>query len=401
MSKKLLSYQDELKQELDSILTYWVNRTIDNSNEGFVGRIDENEEIDHNSSKGLVLNSRLLWTFSAAYNQTKNDIYLHLAYRAYSFITNHFRDTEFGGVYWTVDAAGRPLDKRKQIYGLAFCQYGLAEFYKATKNEKAKEFAIDLFNVIEAHSFDKKNLGYFEAFTQDWKELGDLRLSEKDDNEKKTMNTHLHGIESYTNLYKIWPSPKVKLQIQNLLKVFHNHIINQKTMHLDLFFDENWVVKSNLVSYGHDIEAAWLLLESAEAIEDHRWIDLFKQISIAITEAASEGLDKAGGIWYEYLPTQDHLVTEKHWWPQAEAMVGLFNAYQITRNNKYLTLSIQTWGFVKKHLKDNKFGEWIWGVDADNSPMKGQDKVGFWKCPYHNSRACIEIINRIDKLLDH
>ena len=399
MNKKLLVYQDELKQELDSILTYWTNRTIDNSYGGFVGRIDENEETDHIAPKGLVLNSRILWTFSAAYNHTKNEIYLHIAYRAFSFITTHFRDTEFGGVYWTVDAEGRPLDKRKQIYGLAFCQYGLTEFYKATKNDEAKEFAIDLFNIIEKHSFDTINLGYLEAFTQDWKELGDLRLSKKDDNEKKTMNTHLHVIESYTNLFRIWPSPKVKIQIQNLLKVFHNHIINQKTYHLNLFFDENWIVKSDLVSYGHDIEAAWLLLEAAEVITDHRWIEIFKQISIKITEAAIEGLDKNGGLWYEYMPAQDHLVTEKHWWPQAEAMVGLFNAYQITRNNKYLALSIQTWRFVKKHIKDNKFGEWIWGVEADNLPMKGQDKVGFWKCPYHNSRACIEIMNRIDKQL--
>ncbi|NWJ51594.1 MAG: AGE family epimerase/isomerase [Bacteroidetes bacterium] len=398
MNKKILSYQDELKQELDSILTYWINRTIDNTNGGFVGRIDENEDIDHNSSKGLVLNSRLLWTFSAAYNQTKNEIYLHLAYRAYSFITIHFKDVEFGGVYWTVDADGKPLDKRKQIYGLAFCQYGLTEFYKATKNDKAKEFAIDLFNIIEKYSFDNINLGYFEAFTQDWKEIDDLRLSKKDDNEKKTMNTHLHVIESYANLYKIWPNPKVKIQIQNLLKVFHNYIINLETNHLNLFFDENWTIKSDLVSYGHDIEAAWLLLEAAEVISDHRWIEIFKQISINITEAALTGLDKNGGLWYEYLPAKDLLVTEKHWWPQAEAMVGLFNAYQITHNNKYLTLSLQTWSFVKKHIKDNKFGEWIWGVEADNSPMKNQDKVGFWKCPYHNSRACIEIVNRIEKL---
>lgn len=399
MNNKLSTYHDELKQELDSILTYWINRTIDNSNGGFVGRIDEHEEVDHNSAKGLVLNSRLLWTFSAAYNKTKNELYLHLAYRAFSYIIQHFRDTELGGVYWSVGADGKPLDKRKQIYGLAFCLYGLTEFYKATKNEKAKEFAIDLFNTIEKHSFDKINLGYFEAYTQDWKELRDVRLSAKDDNEKKTMNTHLHLIESYTNLYKIWPNHKVKFQIQNLLKVFHNHIINKESHHLNLFFDENWVVKSDLVSFGHDIEAGWLLLEVAEVIADASWIDLFKQTSIQITEAAIEGLDKNGGLWYEYKPIPNQLVNEKHWWPQAEAMVGLFNAYQITKSNKYLTLSIQTWSFVKRYIKDNKFGEWIWGVEADYSPMKGQDKVGFWKCPYHNSRACIEIMNRIDDLL--
>lgn len=228
MSKKLLLFQEELKQELGSILSYWVSRTIDNTHGGFVGRINDTEETDYNAPKGLVINSRLLWTFSAAYNKTKNESYLHLAYRAFSYITLHFRDTEYGGVFWILDAEGRPLDTRKQIYGLAFCQYGLTEYYKATKDEKAKEFAIELFNTIETYSFDKINLGYFEAFTYDWKELNDLRLSEKDDNEKKTMNTHLHVIESYTNLYKIWPNNKLKLQIQNLLKVFHNHIIKDR-----------------------------------------------------------------------------------------------------------------------------------------------------------------------------
>ncbi|HEY6504044.1 MAG TPA: AGE family epimerase/isomerase [Chitinophagaceae bacterium] len=387
-------YREELSAELSSILDYWIKYTIDEKNGGFIGSLDNDNNADPASPKGVVLNSRILWTFSAAYQYEKKQEYLDMASRAYKYIVNHFVDRKYGGVYWSVDSKGAPLDARKQIYGLAFCIFGLTEYYKASGERIALHLAKDIFEHIENNSFDKKNDGYLEAFTQGWKLIDDLRLSEKDDNEKKTMNTHLHIIEAYANLSSVCPDKRIKERIRQTLDVFEEYIIDKQTSHLHLFMDENWEVKSSLVSYGHDIEAAWLLLECAEIINDEECIQRFKDLSIKLADAAAEGLDKDGGLWYEYEPAKDHLIKEKHSWPQAEAMVGFFNAYQLTGNEKYLHYSANTWEFVKQHLKDNSNGEWFWGVYEDYSAMN-KEKAGFWKCPYHNSRACLELIRRI------
>jgi len=394
---ELESYKTELSHELSRILDYWIKYTIDKENGGFVGRIDSKENIIADSPKGSVLNARILWSFSAAYNLNKNGDYLKYADRAYQYIINHFIDKEYGGVYWTVDYKGNPLDTKKQVYAIAFTIYALSEYYIASANNEAKTLAILLYNTLLKYSYDTTKTGYFEAFTRDWQPISDLRLSAKDANEKKTMNTHLHVLEAYTTLYLIWPDDGLREQIATLINNFTDHIINTENHHLVLFFDENWNRKSATISYGHDIEATWLLQEAAMVINDQPLIDKIKQLNIGITEATLEGLDTDGGLWYEYEPANHHLVKEKHWWPQAEAMVGFYNTWQITGDDKYLRLSKNNWEFVKKHILDTKNGEWVWGINDKGELMPGEDKVGLWKCPYHNSRACIEIITRISK----
>jgi mannobiose 2-epimerase len=391
----LSDYKKEVSEELFSILNYWMLNAVDNINGGFAGKIDNENNIDYTAPKGSVLNARILWAFSAAYNQYKKKNYLDTATRAFEYIEKHFFDKEFGGVFWTVDAKGNMLNSKKQIYAQAFCIYGLSEYYAASQNKQALNTALQLYESIEEYSYDSLMKGYLEAFTREWVEPDDLRLSERDANEKKTMNTHLHIAEAYTNLYKVHPSSILKNKIIELLELFDKYFINHQTHHLKLFFDEAWKEKSSLISFGHDIEAAWLLQRCAEIIEDENWIQTFKQHAIKITDAAAEGLNKDGGIWYEYEPSNQTLTKEKHWWVQAEAMVGFFNAYQITNDEKYLEYSINTWQFVKEHIIDKKRGEWFWGIKSDYSIIQNEDKVGIWKCPYHNSRACLEIINRI------
>jgi mannobiose 2-epimerase len=390
-------YKTELSHELSRILDYWIRRTPDEVNGGFIGRIDSDENVVAGSPKGSVLNARILWSFSAAYNLNKNEEYLIYADRAYQYIINHFIDKEHGGVYWTVDYKGNPLDTKKQVYAIAFTIYALSEYYLASGNEDAKTLAIDLYNLLVKHSYDPIKTGYFEAFTRDWQPISDLRLSAKDANEKKTMNTHLHVLEAYTNLYRIWPDEGLKAQITGLLDNFTDHIIDTQTNHLGLFFDEDWNPKSNTVSYGHDIEASLLLQDEAAVIGAGPILDKIKQLNIGITEATLKGLDNDGGLWYEYEPAEDHLIKEKHWWPQAEAMIGFYNTWQITGDEKYLQLSIKNWKFVKSKIIDTKNGEWVWGIDDRGNLMPGEDKAGLWKCPYHNSRACIEIITRISE----
>jgi cellobiose epimerase len=394
--ERLMQYKKEVTDELFSVLAYWEEYAVDKENGGFYGSISNDNIPDATAPKGIVLNSRILWAFSAAAIYTREERYSELATRAFNYISRHFTDNEYGGVFWSVDNTGKVHDDRKQIYGLAFCIYGLSEYYRLTGNSMALHTAKQLFSQVEEHSVDRQKGGYIEALTRDWKPLQDLRLSEKDDNEKKTMNTHLHIVEAYANLYRVWPDKKLRERIINLLELFGTYIINKETNHLNLFMDEDWKVKSTLQSYGHDIEAAWLLQECAEIVECKLYVDQFKATGVMLADAAAEGLDSDGGLWYEYEPANCQLVKEKHSWPQAEAMVGFFNAWQVTGEKKYLDHSIRSWEFTRHHIKDHEKGEWYWGVYEDYRIME-KDKAGFWKCPYHNSRACLEIIKRIEK----
>ncbi|HTL10438.1 MAG TPA: AGE family epimerase/isomerase [Chitinophagaceae bacterium] len=391
----LQAYKQELTAELDNILHYWMTHAPDTLNGGFYGSIDRFDLPDAGAPKGLVLHARILWTFSAAFSHSLDQDYLPMAARAYDYLRTHFTDTVYGGLYWSVDAKGQPLNTRKQIYGLAFCLYGYSEWYKATRRAEVLEAAIDLFTLIEEKSFDTLNHGYREAFDHNWQPLADMRLSDKDANEQKTMNTHLHIIEAYANLYRHWPDALLRRRIVQLLEVFDEHMIDKQSGHLLLFFNDQWQVRPDVISYGHDIEAAWLLQQCAEAIDDAHWIERMRQHAVFITKAATEGLDKDGGLWYEFDPSSRQLVKEKHWWPQAEAMLGFYNAWDITNNDTYLQQSVNSWSFIKNYLLDLTRGEWVWGVKEDHSIMEGKDKAGFWKCPYHNARACMELIKRI------
>ncbi|MFI5157720.1 MAG: AGE family epimerase/isomerase [Sphingobacteriales bacterium] len=397
IENQLSILKNELNEELGSILNYWMNNTIDEVYGGFMGRIDENNKVVVNAPKGSVLNARILWSFSAAYNLIQNPDYLQYAERAYEYIVDHFIDKECGGVYWSIDYKGTPLDTKKQVYANAFTIYGLSEYYIASGNEEAKTLAIELYNLLVEKSFDTKNTGYLEAFTRDWQPINDLRLSAKDANEKKTMNTHLHVLEAYTTLYRIWQPEELKLQIETLIHNFLDHFIDPKTHHCLLFFDEDWNSKSGLISYGHDIEVTWLLQQAAEVINNKLLLEKIQAINISITETTISGLDSDGGLWYEYEPAEHQPIKQKHWWVQAEAMVGFYNTWQITGDEKYLTIADKNWQYIKAKILDKNNGEWLWGRDENGEIMKGEDKAGIWKCPYHNSRACIEIIKRISE----
>jgi cellobiose epimerase len=398
MEKLLKEYKLEMHRELDNILTYWKEITPDVANGGFIGKVDHDNKTYPLAPKGSVMHSRILWAFSSAYLLTHDEQYLEMAKRAYDYITRFFLDQEYGGVYWTVDHKGEPLDTKKQFYALAFAVYGMSEFYKASPNEAVKLAAITLYRDIVEHSYDQQYGGYIEAISRDWNEIRDLRLSIKDANERKSMNTHLHVLEAFANLYSIWPDEGLHQQLIELIHIFLEHIISADNNHLVLFFDEQWNHRSGVISYGHDIEAAWLVQEAAELLGDEALLSKVKQRSLLIADAAAEGLDRDGGLWYEFDPSTDHLVRQKHSWPQAEAMVGFLNAWQISGNEKYLEHSWKSWQFVKEHMLDKKGGEWYWGVESEYVPMTQEDKVGIWKCPYHNSRACIEVMRRIASL---
>jgi mannobiose 2-epimerase len=395
VSTPILNLKTELTTELNNILEYWSKNTIDPKNGGFIGQIDYNEFKNFESEKGSVLNARILWSFSAAYGVTKNEAHKKIAKDAFEYILKYFYDLEFGGIFWSINPDTTPKDTKNQIYALAFVIYGMTEYYEISNDERALRFSVVLYNRIQKHSYDPINKGYFEAFTRDWQPIEDLRLSDKDANEKKTMNTHLHIVEGYANLYKVWKDETLKKDIIELLEVIETYFINKETGHLKLFFNENWIEKPDVISYGHDIEAAWLLLQCAEITENETLIERYKKYAILMTEATFEGIDPIdGGLWYELEPEHNKLMAEKHWWPQSELMIGFYNAFQLTNDKKYLDVVLKNWEFVKQYILDKKNGEWIWGINKDYSKIE-KDKAGFWKCPYHNTRVCIELIHRI------
>ena len=265
----------QARQELiNNILPYWTERMQDPSG-GFHGRIDGNDKLDTKAPKGAIMNARLLWTFASAYRLLKGsaeaESYLEMAIRAKREIIDRFFDRELGGIYWSLNPDGSPLDTKKQIYAIAFAIYGLAELNRATGDGEALEYAIKLFNSIEDHSFDNEKDGYFEAFTREWAQIEDMRLSDKDANESKTMNTHLHVLEAYTCLYRVWKDPLLERRLRGLIEIFERHILGPDG-HLKLFFNDDWQCSYDIFSYGHDIEASWLMWDAVEAFipEDER-----------------------------------------------------------------------------------------------------------------------------------
>lgn len=382
----MLGFKDELE---NNILAFWINKMQDHENGGFYGRIDGNNTLQPHANKGIVLNARILWTFSAAYRILKKPEYLEMAKRAFEYINRFFIDKKNGGVYWEIDYKGNPVNNKKQTYAQGFALYGFSEFYRATGEAQALELAKDFFYLLEKCHDDKLG-GYLEAYTEDWQPIADMRLSDKDANEKKTMNTHLHVLEPYTNLCRIWDSPELRIAQRRLINIFTDKILDQSNFHLNLFFDEHWNIKSPAISYGHDIEASWLLYEAVEVLGDKDMLFQIKDLSLAIADAAAEGLQSDGSLVYEY--KDGHRDLERHWWVQAEGIVGYMYAFKNSKKAAYLTYAKLLWKYTQANIVDRNEGEWIWSRLPDGTMNTKDDKAGFWKCPYHNSRMCLEMI---------
>jgi len=399
--KTLTKLRAEIEHEIHhGILPFWHTYSKDEELGGFYGRVSDNGKAEPFAPKSLILNTRILWSFSVAYATYGGLENLSLADRAYEYITQYFLDEEFGGVYWILDSRGNPVDDKKKVYGHAFLIYALSEYYGIKQEQSILDLAIETFRIVESHSFDRKNGGYFEAFQRDWTLTDDLRLSAIDLNEKKSMNAHLHVLEAYTNLYRYWRDPALKEQLTRLIYDFSEKIFNSSTGHYQLFFNEVWDVKSDRISFGHDIEGSWLICEAAQAIGDADLIKISQQIALIQASAVYlKGINDDGSLIYE-IRSNGQRDRERHWWAQSEALVGFLNAYQLSSDQKYFNVAQRLWEYIKHNLIDTRHGEWHYKRLANGEIASNQFKISEWKGPYHNLRACIELSKRLGSLIN-
>lgn len=382
------------RELLSDILPFWLEEAPDREHGGFWARVTPDLRIHERAPKGLILNARILWTFSAAFRQYQSPVYLGMARRAWHELTTFFTDPQYGGMFWMLDENNAPLDDSKKIYGQAFALYSLTEYHLASGEQEALDRALAIYRLIEQHNYDQTNTGYLESANRDWSPAQDLRLSAVDMNEKKSMNTHLHLLEAYTQLFRVWPDAGLRERLVQLVNNFLDHIIDPHSHHLILFFDEKWQPKSAKVSYGHDIETSWLLDEAAHTLGDPVLTRKCQKISVAMASAVlAEGVAADGGLGYER--EGEHVDPEVHWWVQSEAVVGFANAYQNSGRPEFLSAAVHAWDFIENCLYDRTFGEWHYKVNAERLVDLQQHKISEWKCPYHNSRACLELVRRV------
>jgi cellobiose epimerase len=391
------TWQAELQRELTgNILPFWMQHACDRQNGGFYGSLSNDLVIDNRAPRSAILTARILWTYSAAYGYERRPEYLAMAGYAFAYLSQKFIDPLHGGVYWTVDAQGGSLQTRKHSYAQAFAIYGLSEYYRASGDSTALQLAQQLFELLDRHAYEPVFGGYLEGRAQDWSATADMRLSEKEIDAQKSMNTLLHLLEAFTNLYRVWPDSHLRLRIQELTGIFLEHIISPAGQHLRLLFDERWNSLVNTVSYGHDIEASWLLLESANVLGISELTARVKAASVRLAQAVyDQGLWPDGSVVLE----QDEggqRNPERHWWPLTEGMVGFYNAYQLTGQPHFAQASKRCWQFAQQKMVDRQHGDWFKVLGANYQPKPGYPKTGPWECPYHHARACLEMIKRLN-----
>ncbi|MBU3023805.1 AGE family epimerase/isomerase [Aestuariibacter sp. A3R04] len=383
----------QVDAQLTAIASWWKRHSIDNEHGGFYGEVDNQSKPVRAASKGIVLNTRILWFFSEYARHTQLAEDRAMADRAYQYLTEYFVDQQYGGLVWELSASGAIINGKKQVYAQCFGIYALCSYFTLSQSEDALKLAQILFRLVENFARDHNAGGYIEACSREWGKITDFRLSEKDLNSPKSMNTHLHVLEAYTALHQVDASPTTQEALDHVMAVFLDRVVVQDKQHLALFFDMDWQSQFDRLSFGHDIEASWLLCEAAEVLQNPAVSERTQQVAIALAESClRKGVASKGYVIDEYDSATETLGEHSHWWVQAEALVGFLNAYTLTGEQRYREVCDRIWRYIMaEHVDD---GEWLWLARSHGG--KNQDyKAGFWKGPYHNGRAMLELKRRL------
>lgn len=372
------------------IIPYWQG-LIDKEYGGYYGYVDFDLNRDEKADKGVILNSRILYFFSRAAKVMKDESLLLYADWAYDFLSQKCWDQKYGGVYWMLAYDGSVKEDMKHTYNQAFAIYALSSYYEATGKLEAKEKALQLFQMIEEKCVDE--YGYMEAFTRNWETIDNEKLSENGVLADKTMNTLLHLLEAYTLLYHISSDYEVADRLRYILNLFETKVWNKEQGRLEVFFDSKMNSIADLYSYGHDIEASWLIDYAYRILGED---DVNQRKERYTTEIADYILNRAlqeGAVNNECF--NGKVDKTRVWWVQAEAVVGFYNAYEKTNDMKYLKAAEEIWVYIGNYFIDSrKNGEWFWDLDEEGKPSSRKPITEPWKCPYHNGRMCMEILSR-------
>ena len=388
-----MNMKEEITKHLtDDIIPFWKNLRDDEFG-GYYGYLDYDLKLDKKAEKGCILNSRITWFLSNAYTLLKDKSLLEEADHGYEFLKEHCIDKEYGGIYWSMKYDGTPLDTTKHTYNQAFCIYALSSYYEASGKQEALELARKLYELIETRCMDDK--GYLEAFTRDFKPESNEKLSENGVLAEKTMNTLLHVLEAYTELYRVSHDEKVGDRLRWIMDTFADKVYNPKLKRQEVFFDKDYNSIIDLHSYGHDIETAWLMDRSLEVLGDAAYTEKLTPITKALTENIYNVAFDGHSLSNEC--DKGVVDTNRVWWVQAETIVGFLNGYEKDPSKtQYKEAAEAAWQFIKDHVIDKRQGsEWYWLVRQDGSPVEGKPIVEPWKCPYHNGRMCMEVIRRL------
>lgn len=386
----------DARAELRRIIAWWAEKSP--VRDGFVGEIDAAGDPRPDAHRSVVLYTRLLWFFSAAHAHSGSPLCLDLARRAADYVTARFIDPRHGGLFWMVDAAGQPMDRRKQAYAQAFGIYAFATHFAASGERASLESAVALHDVLETHFRDPVGGGYWEARAEDFSPIADMRLSARDLNAPKSMNAHLHALEAYAALYRVHRTTPIAVALEGALGLMIDRIFDPGAGHLRLFFDRDWRSLDRTVSFGHDIEASWLICEAADALGDAAWRKRARDAALRLAESAlAEAVGPNGELFEER--RGDGRVSEKRvWWIEAEGLVGFLNAFALTGDMRYMEAGQCLWRFIQNHQIDREGGEWraLSALDPPANPPEPQ--AGAWKCPYHTGRAMMEMERRASAL---
>lgn len=387
----------EAKKEVQGrIYPFW-KRLFDEENGGFYGRLDFSLKLYKDAPKGCILNSRILYFFSQYYLCFHDDEALRMASHAYMFLKDRFLDEENGGLYWSLDYLGNPLDKGKHTYSQSFGLYGLATYYKASHDEQALALAMKIYETIEKKCRDSYPPFYYkEAQSVDWKPISNDKLSEDGVLASRTMNTALHILEAYTALYDVHPFTELKENIESLLRLFLTEIYDETDNRLDVFFSSSYDSLLNMESYGHEIEASWLLTRALEVIGDEALSKEVLPVCVKLAQKVYEVAYHNPFIINQVVGGETD--ETRVWWVQAEGVNGFLNLSSLTNDPKYQKVAESIFQGIEDYLVDKRPGGcWFWDLDPKNLPSDHKDIVEPWKCPYHNGRMCFEVIRRVEK----
>ena len=392
------TYLPKLEKILtENIVPFWYDKTIDRENGGYTINHDQQGQPLGPGTKMIVSQARTVWLFSRlARAGYRPEEYLEAAEHGYRFLTEKMWDHEHGGFYWQVDATGdQQLAPRKHLYGQSFALYGISEYYLAGGKDEAREFAVRFFNLLEEKAYDQTYGGYRESFEPDWTETpAGVSNHMGVPAELKLMNTHLHLLEALTTFYRATKHPVARERLLELINVQSNTVVRKNIGACTDKYDRDWTPRLDgnyaQVSYGHDIENVWLLMDACNAIgvSNYPFADLYHTL---YDYSLTFGYDHAqGGFYYTGSFNEPATNRDKSWWVQAEALASALHMFRFTNDGKYLSVFQKTFGYVEQNMVDWDNGEWH-HIITPNGTVQGS-KASPWKAGYHNGRAMIECI---------